>query len=278
MDKQERFDRRQLLALGAVMLLTPALRLYPASAVRLAGRAAWLSALAALPPLLGYCWFLGRFLRDREPGEGLAERMAAAAGKKSSGALLVLTGLWLLFYAAFLLRCSAERFITTIYPSSGPAVFALTLGLAAGLAAMGPARSLVRVAKLILPLLLGALGLILVTALSALSWEKLLPVTVGDLPRLGLGSLPVLDVFAAVMVLGAFFEGQTPRQPGRLRDGALWLGCGCLLLSLLGAAVLGSFGAELTGKLTRPFFYLVRNLVFFGSLERVVALVVAALR
>ena len=45
--------------------------------------------------------------------------------------------------------------------------------------------------------------------------------------------------------------------------------------ALLSAAVLGNFGAALTQKLRLPFFMLVRNLVFFRSLERVEALTVS---
>ena len=47
-----------------------------------------------------------------------------------------------------------------------------------------------------------------------------------------------------------------------------------LLLSLLGIAVVGSFGAELSANLSRPFFVLVKNMVFFRTVERVDALVV----
>ena len=47
-----------------------------------------------------------------------------------------------------------------------------------------------------------------------------------------------------------------------------------LMVTAVSLAVLGNFGAELTARLTRPFFSLVRNLEFFGSLERIEALVV----
>ena len=46
------------------------------------------------------------------------------------------------------------------------------------------------------------------------------------------------------------------------------------MLSLLGIAVVGSFGAELSANLSRPFFVLVKNMVFFRTVERVEALVV----
>ena len=45
-------------------------------------------------------------------------------------------------------------------------------------------------------------------------------------------------------------------------------------LTLLMLAVVGNFGAALVARLSQPFFTLVRNLVFFRSLERIEALVV----
>ena len=48
------FNRRQLLNLMALILLSPILRLIPGSSAMLAGRAAWISPLAAAPFLLLY--------------------------------------------------------------------------------------------------------------------------------------------------------------------------------------------------------------------------------
>ena len=48
-----------------------------------------------------------------------------------------------------------------------------------------------------------------------------------------------------------------------------------LLLFWLNTDIIGAFGHELTTRLSQPFFALVRNLVFFRSLERVEALVVS---
>jgi len=275
MNGHDRYGRRQLFSFCAVVLLTPALRLFPSGAVRLAGRAAWLSPPAALPLLLLYFLFLCRLLSQRGEGEGLAELLARAAGARGRTAVLLLSALWLLFYAAFLLRSGADRFITTVYPHSSPPVFVVSMGLLGAWAALGSGRSLVRVGRLVLPLLGGILALVLFTALLGVKKELLLPVSGRDLAPLLSGALPVLDVFAAVLVLGAFLARGVPKTPGSPRAGGRWLLGACLGLSLQAAAVLGSFGAELSAVLTRPFFYLVRNLVFFHSLERVEALVVS---
>ena len=65
------------------------------------------------------------------------------------------------------------------------------------------------------------------------------------------------------------FHGST------LSRSALWLGGLALGLTAVGGAIQGRFGAALSARLTAPFFALVRNQVFFRSLERLEALVVA---
>ena len=79
-----------------------------------------------------------------------------------------------------------------------------------------------------------------------------------------------------LVALGAgFLLGGVEQREGELRARWLWLLGLCLLLSALCAAVLGCFGAEITTRLSLPFFTLVRNLVFFRTLERLEAPVVS---
>ena len=87
----DQFDRRQLLSLSALILLSPALRLIPGMTAAAAGRAAWLCALLAAPLLLLYIRFLCRALAGRLPGEGLPEMGLRALGGRSGRALLLLT-------------------------------------------------------------------------------------------------------------------------------------------------------------------------------------------
>lgn len=274
MNSEHGYDRDQLIALATVIFLSPALRLFPSGSARLAGRAAWLSSLTAIPLLLLYILFLYHFLNARREGEGLAELTLRALGDRPGRAVLLLFSLWLLLYAGFVLRSGADRMITTIYPLSPPAFFTVIMGLASLTAALGPVRSIARVAKLVLPAVAGVILLVLGFGLFNIDRANLLPVTVYDVPPMLLGTLPVVDVTAMVVYLICFFVGPTPKEAGRLRDYLKWLTVICLLLTLLCVTVVGCFGPELTARLTRPFFSLVRNLVFFDSLERIEALVV----
>ena len=270
--KEKSYSLSQLLGLCSVVALTPALRLLPAAPARLAGQGAWLSVLLALPAAVLYGLFLWRFSHRRLPGESLSALWQRAAGPRAGAVLLAAAGLWLLFYAAFTLRAGAERLIETVYPRSHRTLFIVPLAALAAFAASRNTLQLARMAKLVLPLLVGAIVLTLCFALPGLEPASLLPLPEsGD--SLPLGTLPTLD--AALLVLTLFyFLSDALHGPGRYRAVAARILLLGLLLALVVAVTVGSFGPTLTARLTQPYFSLVRNLVLFENLERMEALLV----
>lgn len=274
MNKLTQITRRQLFTLATLMLLVPSLRIFISAATEYAGRAVWLTApLAALPMLL-YIYFISDFMDCRREGENIQELFLRCLGQRPGKAALALTAAWLILYSGFILRSGADRLIVTIYPDSSPGVFTLGLGLVCLTAALGNPRSIVRSAMIISPVLIGSLLLIFVFSFSSLDASNLLPVTVDDAVPVALGSLAAVDVLVFGAYAVCFIEGMCPREPGRARQGSLWLIVMVLLMSLLCLSVVGMFGAELSSRLSRPFFIMVRNLVFFRTVERVEALVV----
>lgn len=272
----KKISAHQWMCMSSLFLLGPTLRLLPRLAVEQAGRASWLCALPALPLLLVYARFLAAFWEARPAGEGLGEASLTLLGPRLGRSLLLLYALWLLFYGGFALRVMADRLVVTVYPRSAPWLFTLSMGLCCLFAALGSARGLARTAKLLLPPVFGILFLLLLVSLKGLERANLLPVTLYDLPGLTRACVPVLDVLGLGLFLPLFFLGFVEKQErGLTRRYSRWLLGECALLTVLMLAVEGNFGAELVESLSLPFFTLVRNLVFFRSLERIEALVVA---
>lgn len=269
---KDNFSRRQLFAMCTVALLAPVLRLFPSMGTELAGRGVWLSALLSAPPLLLYAAFLRAFMEQASDGEGMAELVGRAPGGKL---LLPLFALWFLLYGALTLRSGAERFITTVFPNASAAIFSVSMGVTALIAALGACRAMGRTAKLVQPVVLGVLGLVLLVALSDIEAANLFPVTIYNMKDVLLGTIPAVDVIIAVLYVSCFLESAVLREPGRFRAAAWWIAFAVLLLFFLAVDIVGAFGAELASRLTRPFFSLVRNLVFFRTVERIEALVVA---
>lgn len=274
MKSDYRFDLRQLLALCTMMLLAPLLRLVPSGAAGVAGRGAWLTALAAAPLVLAYVFFICRFMKERNENEGLGELCLRCLGGKAGKAVLLVSASWFVLYAGFILRSGADRLITTIYPYSEPHIFIIVMGLLGLFAAMGSSRSIVRTAMLVQPVVLGVLLFILIFSLANLQKENLLPISGAYFLPIMKGSLTVTDILSVVLYLACFLLGFVRKDSDGFKSLSIWTGLMLLIVTAVSTAVVGNFGAELTARLTRPFFSLVRNLVFFGSLERIEALVV----
>lgn len=269
------FERRQLLSLGTIIMLAPALRIFPAETAAIAGRATWLCPLAACPVLIGYMHFLAKLMGCRENGENFQDLTFRALGGKTLGkAALVLMSIWMLIYSGFVLRAGVDRLIITTYPNTSPTSFTLVMGFLALAAALGPPRSLVRTARMVRPVVLGVLLLLFVFACFSIEPQNLIPITKADIIPSLMGSAVSIDIISCSAVAMCLIMGSVRKQEGDFRHFSLWAAECLLLLSLLGIAIIGSFGAELSAHLTRPFFVLVKNMVFFRTVERVEALVV----
>ena len=265
----------QLAVTAFVLMLSPALRLFPSAAAEYAGRAAPLAALLAFFPAALYLFQICRAAALRREGEGLCALIARALPGRAGRMALSVLCLWLLAYAGFVLRSGADRFIVAVYPGAPVGFFVLTMAAAALAAAFAPYRDAARTAKLVFPAVGGVLALVLVFSLGKLHADNLLPLWPENAAGLLGGMLPGLDVLvwavsAPLFALGEVKRGSCsyPRLLGALASG-------CAVLALMSAAVVGSFGSPLASSLSWPFFSLVRNLVFFRSVERAEALVVA---
>ena len=86
----DQISMRQLMVLLFTALLSPVVRLLPTRTAEEAGRAGWLSALAALPIVLALCWLISALFRGTETGTGLGEIAQRVLGAPLGKALVLL--------------------------------------------------------------------------------------------------------------------------------------------------------------------------------------------
>ncbi len=273
MTQKDRISRRQFVAIAFVSILSPLVRRFPRTLAESAGRTACLSAVfAALPLALvaAAAWVLFR----RQPeGTGFSDVMQRVLGASASRALTALYGLWLLFYAGFLLCSGAIRLVSALYLSAAPWVFVLFTALPCTVAALGQFRVIARMAMLLRPLMLCIPIAICLLTLGEFDGSLLLPVTADSLVPNACAALEIVNLISISAYLA--FAGDRLEGRFRLRDWVPWAAALLGLLALMTAACIGMFGPELTAKLTFSFFLLARDVSALGSLERVEPLVVA---
>ena len=107
-----------------------------------------------------------------------------------------------------------------------------------------------------------------------MDFHNLFPLSPSDLWPVAKTAPVPLDIVAGSGTALCFLAGGLKERGPGFPALAKWSALLCAGLSLLSAAVIGAFGAPLTAQLARPFFVLVRTLVFFRTVERVEALVV----
>ena len=272
-ERTDGLSRRQLSILLFVSALSPLIRQTPGMAVQSAGGAVWLSALLALAPLPLAGLLLGRLTRKRLPGEGLGGVLLRVFGRfGGTAAVLFYTG-WTLFYAGFVLRAGADRFVMAVYPGSRPWLFMAVMAALCVPACLGRLKTLGRCAEIALPLLALVFLFVFLFCLPGLDAANLAPLsreTVIDAAR----GTPWLLSTMSVLLLLAFLSDRTEPGPLAASFNRALLALGALA-ALLCVTVVGTFGASLTAEMHYPFFVMIRCIRIFRLLERVEALVVA---
>lgn len=273
--KGDTITQRQLSVLIFVSLLSPLIRAVPYGSVLFAGRAAWLSPLPAWLAGLVVLKSTGAFVKNAPEGLGLADMALKGLGAVGGRIFCVVMALWLTFFGGSILRASAERLLSSVFPSGGPVILILVTALAAGLAAVGKTRGLARTAELFMPILLTIVVLVCIGAAGDIKPERLLPVTPKDTGRILLGGLTVFDEMG-LHVYFLFLWGLVKRpKPGEKTHRWPFL----LALALISAVVItltvGTVGDKLALKLQNAFLVVIRNAQYFGVIERVEAVVVA---
>ena len=241
---QDKVNRRQMLSLAFVSLLSPLARRFPSSLVMGSATAAYLAPIIAAPILALLVVIWARVLRGNRD---LAMVLENSLGKVLGRLTIYIIGIWLIFYSAFILRAAAYRFAATAYPGTAPWIFIIISAAVCLPLAAGKFSALCRMSVLIKPLLLAALGVVFLFAMVDGHFEGMFAVTKADAVPVAKSALTVVNTLSVVGYL-AFAEGHC-KEDFQPRRWLIWAALGLAITEMLCLSCLGVFGAELTGKL-----------------------------
>ena len=273
MTQNDSISPRQFCAAVFVSALSPLVRRFPRVLAARAGRWAWCAVPLSLLPMLLLLAAAFRLFRDRSEGTGLIEAFPALLGRTLGRILTGLYGRWFLFYAGFLLRSGADRFLTTVYNGAPCALFVVATALFCLPAAAGHLRPLGRAAMLLAPLMLTPVLLVALLTAKDLDLSLLLPLRGLDVPGVGAATMELANILSLAFFFGFFGDRLT--RPITPRDVRPWLLTLLGIVALMTVGCLGMFGPELTAKMRFPYFMLARDLSVLGALERAEPVVVA---
>ena len=270
----DRISLRQLMALLFAALLAPAIGALPSRTAAVAGEGAWLSALVALPGLLGLCWVLFALLRPAGEGAGLAQVTQTILGRTPGRAVLLLYLAWGLLLLCANARSFSLRFLSTSYQNGPQGLFLVVLlGLTLWLVRR-PVRVLARTGEFFYLALVIGLVFSLVLGSFQVEPRHILPVWLTDVPGVLRSGGVVLSLLGYV-VFAAFLGGNVTRGEGGRRRAMVWAVTFCLALTALQLVCLGNFGPGLTARMDAPFFMMVKGIGIEGTFQRVESVIIA---
>ena len=266
-----KITHRQLMALAFVSLLSPIVRVVPDSSVVFGGKAAWLSPIVTVIPVLLLFWLIQKLMKNRAPGEGLSHVILKAFGPILGRVITVIFILWLTFYTGFVLRTAVERLLSTVYTNSNGTAFTLVILLTACIAASGQLKSLARTAQVFVPVITVIVIVVFVLLVTDIKPENLLPVTYYDIDDILLGSIHMINsvvVFAYYTFLYGNVQDNSQKKGIGYIIGLLVFIAGIIICTI------GVLSVDIARSLQSPFFTMIKNIEFFKVLERIDAIVI----
>jgi len=266
--KEDRISKTQLTALVWAGALAPAAELMPGLLLPGAGRGAWLAALAAGPVVL-----LAGWLTLRAAGEaGLSRAALELAGPALGRGVLLIYMAWGELLLALRLRLCADRLLDAGERDGSLTFFLLGAAAVALWMGAGELSAFARAGQLFLTALLCGAAVVLGLAVPHMRPERLVLYGGWDAGGTLRAALSAAGALSWVLPAG-FLTGRTERK-GRWHW-TFWAMGGCALLALAQAVIVGCFGAELAGRLDRPFFALAKSVGIEGAFQRAEALAAA---
>lgn len=271
---QDNICVRDMMLMLGVGLLSPMIRVLPRQTVTEADATGWMAALVALPVLLLIigCMY---WAIERLPGEkGLGELFTCGFGHVVGRAVCGVYFLWALFSLSVALRLYGERLMTTAYRGTSLFLFLLALLALELWISHGKLDAFARMARIFSYVLANTLVLVMVFSLPNVEVRNLLPIWFDDAPGAVRSALPALANMGTGVFL-FFLSGRVTRREKKPQETMWWTAGFCVLLSMLSAIIIGSFGAKLVMRMQVPFFSLAKGIRISGAMDRVESIVVA---
>ncbi|MCC8182592.1 MAG: spore germination protein [Clostridiales bacterium] len=272
--EQERMTTRQMAILLFCGLLAPLLRVIPEETGPLAGEGGWAAPLLALPVFLLALWALGRTFRRLPRTAGIPQMYRLAYGAGLGGLLTAATALWLAVMGAFNLRLYGESFVSSIYTDTNIWLFLVVMMAVVCLVSCRGFATVCRMGRLFFYVLVITVGLVILLGVREVRLYHLWPVWLQGWDGLLLSAGPVLSVLGfSVPIL--YCKGRTSEHGQGEKILAAWFSLLCLLLSAVGAVIIGLFGWQTAIRLQTPFFSMAKEVTLGEITERIEAIVAA---
>jgi len=273
MDNTPHISMKQTYTLFLLASFAPATRLASSFAAKLGGHAGWVSIILACAIYCVLIYILHGLFKLFEHHTNLYDIYKACFGKTAGNALSIIYMLWIFMLLGFYVRTFAERFLTSIMPSTPLPFFLITLLLLCYILLRGKFEHFTRLITLCFYVVCACLLFIFVFNLQNIQLQNIYPVTTLNTANILRGTYPFTGMFVYITLL--MFIGDEIGDIQHFKKLGLQSAVVLLVVNIMiFLSTVGVFGSSLTQKLSLPFFMSSKIISIFGSIERLESLFV----
>lgn len=267
---------KQLNSILVLVSIIPTLRLLSLDIVQGAKQSVWLlpilSAIVFIPLMIMQCYMI-----KKSGYKNYMQLNDAVYGKIIGRIITGIYMVWAIILSAYYIRLFAERISNTLFPYTDKLLFiGVMLFLCAYSIRMG-ATATFRTSSIFVIFVLSTIVISGIFLINQIDVTKLTPISSEESLSLITALIPFVSVLI-YFILNWFFIDNIEQQPKQLLKYCFWtLAIIAIVQTIIIIIPVSMFGSELAFKMNSPFFESVKNINFFGAIEKIDAIVVVIL-
>ncbi len=264
--QKEKISVRQLILLFIMVTFSPSIRVFPSVTASIAEQVGWLSPLMAATGLIVLV-FIVQSLFKKGKDLNLSDIIYKIAGNFIGRIVVFIYFLWILILLALYVRYYTERILASIFPSTSMQFFIIIMLALVFYVIRGGLVPLARYSELIFILFIPGLSTIILLAFTKFKMTNILPVSFKDILPIATGSYNILGIWGYFLFLFFFADKVSDKEHIKKHGikSALFV---TIIAILIIAITIGVLGADLTSRMTLPFFAVVKTISLFNVIER----------
>lgn len=243
---------RQTVIMLFIISLSGITRFVPVIAVGYAKKAAWLTPVAAIIPVVILIYILQNIIK-RNPRKSYAEIIEMVFGKVIGKLILSIFIIVILFLSASCVRNFAEKIVSSIFFDANIEFFILALLIVSYFVARRNIQSFMRLNELFFFFILLAFIVFIFLGMFEVDKSNLLPLSAYDILPVLNGSLPMISI-AGMLSFILFLNDNISNISGFAKTSFNFWILLAVLSSMMLLIIIGVFGAPLTEHLYLPFY------------------------
>lgn len=265
---------RQAIMLFILAIFSPAIRLFPYSAAKTAGKAGWLAPIVAIIPIILLILLLNSFFKKNEDGN-LSDVYFKILGNIAGKIIISLYFIWTLVLLALYTRYYSERILSSMMPNTSSSFLIIVMLCLVFLTARRGLETMARANEIFFILLLAMFLVSFILSIPQIKYRNIMNVSYLDAWPVIKSSFDLFGVWGYVLFI-FFFADKINNKECIKRFGFQGVAFILIITILLLIMTIGSLGPSLASHVSLPFFTVVKNISVLETIDHIESVLLAA--